>query len=245
MSRLFDALESIEKRQNGRPGNWTTPFASEKGTPKGGKGQFFLLLAAGLLLLVTATAGGVIYFNVDKTEVADLPPQPRLPDRDIGRTSIPAVAHSGKAKHLTSQAITHTSPGPASANAAGKSGLKVVKLAESTHRRRNRAMAITQDQAKSPGPVKKRAAIFSPDIKRMLQQAEELRDSGKIGDAERIYEKLWQRTRNPLIANNLAACLIISGELRKARRILEKALKLNPDDPDLHYNLKILEEKIM
>ena len=75
---------------------------------------------------------------------------------------------------------------------------------------------------------------------KLLQAAEDLRGRGDYAGAALVYRKLWRNWKAGEIANNLAACLIMEKRYSEARKILEQALSDNPADPDLRYNLKVL-----
>ena len=72
----------------------------------------------------------------------------------------------------------------------------------------------------------------------MLFQAERLRKKGDNISATRLYEKIWRKTKNPMVANNLAALLMEQERYKEAKEILKRAIKLSPNDEDLKYNLE-------
>ncbi len=76
--------------------------------------------------------------------------------------------------------------------------------------------------------------------KKLLYQAERLRKQGDINTALKLYDKIWQEIKNPLVANNLAALLMEKGHYKKAEKILKKALTIKPKDEDLNYNLSLV-----
>ena len=65
---------------------------------------------------------------------------------------------------------------------------------------------------------------------------------GKINDelnAKRFYEKIWKKKqKDSAVANNLALLYENEGDCRLAKELLEKALKLNPDDKTAQENLQ-------
>ena len=83
--------------------------------------------------------------------------------------------------------------------------------------------------------------ILNSRQKRLLYRAEILRKNGDMEEAAAIYEKIWQQTRNAQVGNNLAGLLILNRDLDKARGILNSVIKINPDDPDIKYNMSLLE----
>jgi len=74
--------------------------------------------------------------------------------------------------------------------------------------------------------------------KQMVQTAEECRNRGDFAEAARLYRKVWEKSGDPLVANNLAASLMMLGKNREALAILQQALERHPGDADLEYNLE-------
>ncbi len=87
-------------------------------------------------------------------------------------------------------------------------------------------------------PLVSNPLILNTRQKRLLYRAEKLRKSGLKEQALDLYKKLWKRSHNPLIANNLAAMLMEKGLYHQARNILEQAVTISPEDNDLRYNLE-------
>jgi hypothetical protein len=273
MSRLFDALQSIEKRQDGKKSP-DIPFSGAAGASPGQARRIPWMLFAGIVVLITATAaGGMFILNMleqttvrqDKVQLVQVAPRviansvsPAPPASERGITDLPAPKSVGAGK-APSRQDGHSAKLAASMSQDPADLLS--RLPDSPHvpksierKRRTGAAAPLKDssrsQKKSPrshaapdGQVRRMPGLFSPEAKRMLQQAEELRTAGRVNDSAKVYDTLWRRTKSPLIANNLAACLMITGQVEKARKILEKALKLNPEDSDLQYNLKVISKQ--
>ena len=273
MSRLFDALQSIEKRQGGKESP-DIPFSDAAGASPGQDRRTPWMLFAGIVILITATAaGGMFILNMlEQTTVRqDKAQQVQVAPRLLTKT-VPTAPPSGE-KDITDLPPPEShGAGKAPSRQNGRSAKLAAsmsqdpadllsRLPDSPHvpksrarKKRTGAAAQLQDSTrhpkKSPGShtaanrqVSRMPGLFSPEVKRMLQQAEELRTSGRVNDAANVYDALWRRTKSPLIANNLAACLMITGQVDKAREILEKALKLNPDDSDLQYNLQAISKQ--
>ena len=78
--------------------------------------------------------------------------------------------------------------------------------------------------------------------KRIIYQAEKMREQGNLDNALILYKKAWSLSPNPDIANNLAAILIQSKQYEKAEGYLEQVISLVPDDEDLRFNLEIARE---
>ena len=114
------------------------------------------------------------------------------------------------------------------------------------------ALSALNRQLKSkPGPKALHGAMIPAQLasnplvlngheKRLLYRAEKLRKLGLKEQALAIYQRIWEKSRNPLVANNLAAMLMEKGRYGKALEILEQAVKVSPSDEDLKYNLEQL-----
>ncbi len=261
MSRLFEALQSIEKRQSGGSSDPAVPFSGTAQTAPVQSRSRPLLLYAGIILLITATAGiGVFIVNMlEETS------QKQITVKD---PAMPVAEETGIAGLPRPESVQHKTFDAVKSSRSGKySGRKVQNPAEllSTLPKVPAKKIVTQKglnkhdkdsevhvpskaansrvQAVSRETVRPLPGLFTPETKRMLQQAEELRVHGRMKDAAEVYETLWRRTKNPLVANNLAACLMMSNNTKKARKVLEKALEQNPDDSDLRYNLQIIQKQ--
>ena len=70
------------------------------------------------------------------------------------------------------------------------------------------------------------------------QQAVELTNKGRLKEAEAIYRGLIKRGHaNHTVFGNLATICGIQGRHEELRSLLYKAIKLNPNFPEAHYNL--------
>ncbi|GEM_PF-6673683 len=94
--------------------------------------------------------------------------------------------------------------------------------------------------AMKPAPLASNPLILNGHEKRLLYRAEKLRKLGLKEQALAIYQRVWEKRRNPLVANNLAALLMDKGRYEKALKILEQAAKVSPSDEDIKYNLEQL-----
>ncbi len=95
-------------------------------------------------------------------------------------------------------------------------------------------------EAMKPAPLASNPLVLNGHEKRLLYRAEKLRKLGLKEQALAIYQRIWEKSRNPLVANNLAAMLMEKGRYDKALNILEQAVKVSPSDKDLKYNLEQL-----
>ena len=77
------------------------------------------------------------------------------------------------------------------------------------------------------------------------QQAVALVDQGKLQDAEAIYKDLISiGTSNHIVYGNLAAICLLQSRHDESIPLLQKAIQLNPNDPDAHHNLgRLLKEQ--
>ena len=94
--------------------------------------------------------------------------------------------------------------------------------------------------AMKPAPLTSNPLILNGHEKRLLYRAEKFRKLGLKEQALAIYQRVWEKSRNPLVANNLAALLMDKGRYEKALKILEQAAKVSPSDEDIKYNLEQL-----
>jgi Flp pilus assembly protein TadD len=97
----------------------------------------------------------------------------------------------------------------------------------------------------SAAAPKQQITKSSADHAAKEQQAVALINQGKLQEAEAIYRDLIAAgTRNHIVYGNLAAICGMQGRFDELIDLLNKALKLEPNDPDAHYNLGIaLQEK--
>lgn len=77
---------------------------------------------------------------------------------------------------------------------------------------------------------------------RWLHQAELYRHNGEWEGAIALYQRVWNISGEPGVANNLAAALIQVNRLEDALKILHEASNIAPNDPDIKENLKILKQ---
>ena len=75
-------------------------------------------------------------------------------------------------------------------------------------------------------------------LNNLLLVAEEERKEGNCKKAIFYYKNYLKERENPLVMNNLGACLIELGEFDSAINIFNKALSLK-NDPEIKYNLII------
>lgn len=78
--------------------------------------------------------------------------------------------------------------------------------------------------------------------KRLMSRAEHLRMQGDSNEALGLYKKAWSITPGSALANNIAAILISIEQYAKAESYLQRGLQLTPNDEDLLFNLKIVQQ---
>ncbi|MCW0234402.1 MAG: tetratricopeptide repeat protein [Ferrovibrio sp.] len=75
-------------------------------------------------------------------------------------------------------------------------------------------------------------------VDKVLVQAVEAHQAGRLEDAEKLYRKiLLKRPREALAAQNLGALLYGRGELEEAARLIRRALSVDPRSTEAHNNL--------
>ncbi len=79
--------------------------------------------------------------------------------------------------------------------------------------------------------------------KRLLQRAERLRHEGELVKALELYKKAWHEKPGAALANNIAAILINRHSYQEAEDYLLQALRFSPNDPDIIFNLKLIEQR--
>lgn len=77
---------------------------------------------------------------------------------------------------------------------------------------------------------------------RWLHQAELYRHQGEWEGAIRLYQRVWDTSQDPAVANNLAAALIELRRPEEAYTILKETILSAPNDPDIKENLRIVEQ---
>lgn len=75
-----------------------------------------------------------------------------------------------------------------------------------------------------------------------LHQAELYRHEQEWEGAILLYQRVWNISKNPDVANNLAAALIEVNRIEEAHIILKETSATVPSDPDIKLNLRIVEQ---
>ena len=70
------------------------------------------------------------------------------------------------------------------------------------------------------------------------------RELGEFGKAIEVFDKAIQQFGvNPLVLNALGGCYYRWGQLSKALTAWEKSLEINPEQPEIRKNVKVIKEK--
>jgi hypothetical protein len=111
------------------------------------------------------------------------------------------------------------------------------------------AEAITEDEIfdeLSPLPTQRLAELAEDKAKvsRWLHQAELYRHEGEWEGAIALYRKVWETSKDPNVANNLAAALMEIERPEEALEILKAGNLAAPEDRDIRLNLSIIEQML-
>ncbi len=264
MSKLFDAITKLEAETSQGP--IEVPFSAD--TEKTGASKkrltknillgivVFLVLSG--LLAVYLTQNGP-FLNVNKTFYApptikkvhpvkkEIAPENVMANKNTANSNDNATKLPARNKSVSSS-LNKT---PLTFNREQIEGLEKKiqtlekqKIAPKDHNPKREVQKTPLKKTESVKGIrllqKRTPRILSFRDKKLLFQAERLRKEGDMISAIRLYKKIWERTQNPLVANNLAALLMKQERYREAKEILQKAIKLSPDDEDLRYNLEQL-----
>ncbi len=284
MSRLFDALKSLEGEAAGHssqppPVGCKEPFAPKRRISWTRPALLLMVfLASGLILVLTYEKWGNKLLEIAGQSSLDthykLAGHPRpyakpLPPTQAMERSASDSLHKKEMAESLFNAKQNNKPEKKEAlqnvtslhksNAAkAVSTGKYRKVVNNTSSRAGKALPIRKKKAKPKRyqnltlpDVMPKAAVPErnrPDYVRLrnalLSQAEEYRQNGQWKLALKSYEKLWQFSKEPDIANNYAGVLIVLGEYGKALKILKEAAKSAPSDKDIMRNMMIAEKKI-
>ncbi|NPA95509.1 MAG: tetratricopeptide repeat protein [Thermodesulfobacteria bacterium] len=265
MSKLFDAINRLEG--DGAQGVINSPFKSGvlthestskgQGPPKG--------IVATIIIVAVALAGGLaaLYLTEEPVKIPSKINSAFVAKEGVkGPQSAPEVKTKTQHARAAAERVVKKEPtAAAKMHAAVKSDATseaVANLQEKNNAKkgvvtgkaaaprssikdklsRNIPRGKTTLLVKTTSPVKTRARVLNGHMKRLLYQAERLRKKGATTQALGLYRQIWMRTKNPLVANNLAGLLMEQGEYREAESVLKEALKASPADKDLAFNLQ-------
>ncbi|MBL4904188.1 MAG: tetratricopeptide repeat protein [Desulfocapsa sp.] len=259
MSELFKALQKLEEQNAPEVPH---PFSPSSGDKKSKKAPPFLksALLYVLLLLLTAVCLGFIWFA--KNTFTD---SPTVPNSRIDREKehkIPAVEPISVTPPATILPTITRLPEPEQVVAqhsfpSAEKPPAPKKEITDQYDAKVESTAVPHKQITPESPIQQ----VSPEQfidgssseaekeqsrerqrKRIVYQAEKMREQGDFSKALTLYKKVWSFGPHPDIANNLAAILIQSKQYKKAEGYLEQAISLAPDDEDLQFNLNIARE---
>ena len=111
------------------------------------------------------------------------------------------------------------------------------------------AEAVTDEEIfdePSPLPTQRLAALADDKAKvsRWLHQAELYRHEGEWEGAITLYRKVWETSKDPNVANNLAAALMEIDRPEEALEILKAGSVAAPEDRDIRLNLSIIQQML-
>lgn len=99
-------------------------------------------------------------------------------------------------------------------------------------------------EALPPQAIVSSAAEDFTKTTRWLHQAEIYRHQGEWDGAISLYKRVFTKTKNPAVANNLAAALIETGRIEEAYKILKEAVLTAPNDSDIKQNLLVIKQML-
>lgn len=88
------------------------------------------------------------------------------------------------------------------------------------------------------------AAVADVDEQQLFEQANEAYESGEFQTAIQYYDSLTEFGQSTALYYNLGNAYFKTNQVAEAILYYERALKLNPNDPDIHYNLQLANERI-
>jgi tetratricopeptide (TPR) repeat protein len=263
MSRLFEALNSLESTATGTGIQDTPFFEKAEPEPRNSNGTIkrqvivlFLIISAVVVL------GAVFYWLASTLNNQGTRQAGRIEHKVLTAESAVTGSDLEKSPVTSDEVEKKTSEySPRKKQAAQMPGhpdpiqekhSAHIYMNDSDKRPLSRNISSNMEKAESAaaepsyglGRIRIRPSssrILNSRQKRLLYRAEILRKNGDIEDAAAIYEKIWRQTRNSQVGNNLAGVLILNRDLYKARSILNSIIKINPDDPDIKYNMSLLE----
>ncbi|MEF3168314.1 MAG: tetratricopeptide repeat protein [Deltaproteobacteria bacterium] len=261
MSRLFDAISRIEARKHGAD---PPPFALRERTKRRWKGPWILssiavgvIAGAGILAIVavsgidtsklrmnsetlrplqtTETSDRAIRNDAGsppsssppvQQQLADAPPASSMPASNDPKPSIPSESGSG----IGTRDSRETKLLPAVDEPPAKAPLPDAEI-----RIPDKLTALQAPASQKKAQMSEAEETPIPDV----MEAQAMISQGRIEEACRIYQAAWRREKDPVIGNNLAATLIMLKRPDEARKILEEAISIAPDDEDIRYNLEL------
>ena len=270
MSKLFEAISNLEADTGQavidspfRTGHSGAP--SEPGNEN--KVKKTLVLAAGILILALSGGSGVLYLSKrlatsgNTGHWSSFSQKPlatghaqketltlKRENRPVSEHKLPGAIPGSTSKDLnTAKASLKRQLEEIQEKHAGQASLEPdhLKRPDSALAKTNKLPPLKnkfQPQAKGLMPFVSNPLILDSHQKRLLYRAEKLRKNGNQAEALAIYKRIWQQTKNPMVANNLAAILMEKEKFREALNVLEQAVKISPKDQDLQYNLSQLQQ---
>jgi tetratricopeptide (TPR) repeat protein len=259
MSELFKALQKLEEQNAPEAPH---PFSPSSGDKKSKKSAPFLksILLCVLLLLLTVVCLGFIWFAKDSytpsptvaNSRADSEKEHTIPvvkpiSVTPAKTILPTITRLPEPEQVVGQdSFSPAEKPPAPEKEITDQYEAKVETTAVTRKQINSEIQIQQVSLEQfiESSSSKAEKELSKDRqrKRIVYQAEKMREQGDLSKALVLYKKAWAFCPNPDIANNLAAILIQSRQFEEAEDYLEQVISLAPDDEDLRFNLNIAQE---
>ena len=191
----------------------------------------FLMVLSGLALVIFS-----YYVNIkssaSKTKVSQsFPSQPIVSSQvnDFKVNERIGITNSISQKSVTESIPQKklTKPSPSFKNALAKNVPKP---------KSSQTSVILEPKEEKEPPIEGFLLTKEDLLNNLLFVAEEERRGGNCEKAIFYYKNYLKERENPLVMNNLGACLIELGDLDSAINVFNKALSLK-NDPEIKYNL--------
>ncbi len=263
MSELFKALQKLEEQNAPEVPQIPQAFSPSSGDkkPKNSLPYLKSALLCVLLLVLTVVCLGFIWFARDdytssptvttndnaiekEQNIPAIKPMSVKPEKNI----LPPTTLLPKPEQIIVQEPIPAAEKPLTVKqeSTDQNDTKVENSVSITQKELNPEIQIQQVDLeqfiKSSISDAEREQSRDRQRKRILYQAEKMREQGDLPKALTLYKKAWSFGPNPDIANNLAAILIQSRQYKKAEDYLQQVISLAPDDEDLRFNLEIAQE---
>jgi tetratricopeptide (TPR) repeat protein len=261
MSELFNALQKLEEQNSQEVAKPPPVTVAEnqktKRTPPYLKSLLLLLLlitAAGFCLVFFWSQQAELFLSqiIQQSENSAAPPI-------VGKIVEPGAAVTPSVDKKEYERSTPTVSTTDKEKNTNPASLKPIQIKNLRVTRESAIFLSKQQPSPEPSAVEglptrqqvDKKKTFAQEIrkkqkdieyKRFLYRAEKLRIQGETTRALTIYKKAWKIKQKPALANNIAAILLQSNSYQEAEHFLLQALKLNPEDPDLQYNLNIAQQ---
>lgn len=251
MSELFKALQRLEEQKEQNAPEIPQAFSSSQNARKPKNSQPFLkpVLLCVLLLVLTFVCLGFTWFAKDyflppstgTQSGADFEKENSVPTAEpISAAPVKTILPPATSLPVSEQVVVE---GPIALTAKPLASTNENSVLHDPNKENTSAITrkrinLEQFIENSTSNVEKEQSR-ARQRKRILYQAEKVREQGDLPNALILYKKAWSYDPNPAIANNLAAILIQSRQYEEAEEYLKQVIALAPEDEDLRFNLEI------